>query len=169
MTESFDPARTAAALSESVQTVLADMVFLDAEPRPAGGVPVSGESRAAIDVLKPASFRLELRMTPEFAAKAASIILCDEPPGEAGDESRASGSARTSGSARGDDTILEILNVIAGTFVTRYFGAGIVPRLELPQFKYFADGTEGQEICSLDFDVEGLPLRIILSSIRYRY
>lgn len=151
MTESFDPARTSAALSETLQTVLAEMAFLDAEPRPSGSAPVHPEeSRAAIDVLKPASFRLELHMHPDFAAKAASIILCDDTP-------------------RGDDTVLEILNVIAGGFVTRYFGAGTVPRLELPHFKYFADGTEGQEICSLDFDVEGLPLRVILSSIRYRY
>ncbi len=151
MTESFDPARASAALSDSLQTVLADMVFLDAEPRPSGSVPATSVgSHAAIDVLKPASFRLELRMHPEFAAKAASIVLCDD-------------------ASRGDDTALEILNVIAGSFVTRYFGAGAVPRLELPQFKYFTDGTEGQEICSLDFDVEGLPLRIILSSIRYRY
>lgn len=159
MTESFDPARAAAALTESVQTVLADMVFLDAEPRSAEGGPEFGDNRAAIDVLKPASFRLELRMTPDFAAKVAAIILCDET----------AGSEPSAGASRGDDTILEILNIIAGTFVTRYFGAGTVPRLELPQFKYFADGTEGREICSLDFDVEGLPLRVILSSIRYRY
>lgn len=165
MMESFDPARASAALAESVQTVLADMAFLDAEPRPAGSATLGPEeNRVAIDVLKPASFRLELRMHPEFAARAASIILCEEPAGDS-----ASGEARSSGEARGDDTVLEILNVIAGSFVTKYYGPGAEPRLELPHFKYIADGTEGQEICSLDFDVEGLPLRVILSSIRYRY
>ncbi|HSV56022.1 MAG TPA: hypothetical protein VLH39_02810 [Magnetospirillaceae bacterium] len=159
MTDSFDTAQAAAALGESVRNVLADMAFLDAWPRTPSGASDSPESRAAIDVLKPASFRLELRMPPDFAAKVAAIILCDEP----------AGADASDGTFRGDDTVLEILNVIAGSFVTRYFGPGAVPRLELPHFKYYADGSEGEEICSLDFDVEGLPLRVVLSSIRYRY
>jgi hypothetical protein len=155
MNDSLDPARAEASLAKAVSSVMADMAFIDAEllPRGSGRPEGAGESRVAIDVLKPVSCRLELRSPAALVERIVEILFAD-----------GAGTSRNQG-----DSILEIMNVIAGSFLADYFGSGVEFKLELPQYVYSSDGAEGEQIAALDFDVEGIPLRATLSSIRYRY
>lgn len=159
MSEAYDPARAGSALAEAVTCAFGDMTFLDAEPLPSGraaDLPDSlpEETRAIIDLLRPASARLELRIPSELRARMLEILY--------------SGGEEGGGEER-DDSILELLNVIAGQFVTRYFGRGGDVKLELPRYLYFHEDFEGDAVLDLAFDAEGSPFRVILSSIRYRY
>jgi len=160
--DGFDPARSRDALSDAVCSTFADMTFIDVAPARAGAGPGARpvaapgirEVRAAIDVLRPVSGRLELRMPEDLRARILDILY-DGSEGEGGE--------------RRDDSVLELLNVIAGQFLSRYFGRNAEVKLELPQYLYFHEDNEGETIVDLDFDAEGLPARALLSSIRYRY
>ncbi len=156
MNEGFDLGRAATILREAVITTLADMAFLDAQALPGAPPPPAGgtDSRAAIDALKPASCRVEIRAPESFRLKVARILFPDEEAG---------------GGSSQDDALLEILNITTGKFLTDYFGPGKEVKLELPRFLYFNEGEEGQTIVAIGLDVEGDPLEISLSSVRYRY
>jgi hypothetical protein len=155
MTESFDAPRAGWELEKTVIGVLADMTFIDATPRPADASmdDSAWESRASIDVLRPMSCRIELRSPKAFLAEIIDILFAG---------------AEDEGTDR-DDSVLELLNVVAGSFLTSYFGPGTEIKLELPRYVFFSDGAEGEEIARLDFDAEGFPIRVSLSSIRYKY
>ena len=154
MTDGFDPGRAREVLGAAARETLADMTFLDALPAEGTEEEAAAAERvrAAIDVLKPASCRLELQAPEAFRQKVYEILF----PPEEGKETQ-------------DDAFLEILNVIAGKFLTGYFGPAAEIRMELPRFLFPDEGTEGNILCSLDLDAEGCRLSMALSSIRYRY
>lgn len=175
MNENFDRERACSRLAETVAAVFADMAFIDAvalaesiaaEPAapavsaPVGsapasertGVPAEAPERCALDVLKPVSCRLELALSPGLHRKIVDILL---------------GESDIKGGA--DDSILEMLNVIAGGFLTSYFGTGVEIKLELPRYLFLEDESGGDIVCSADFDAEGERLSAVLRSIRYRY
>ena len=166
MTEPFDPSRAAPMLEAAVSRVFADMAFIDAERSPRPAQVAQPEARAAIDALEPARCSIELRMGDSLRRRIADILFS----GQAG-----------SGEAS-DDALLELLNVIAGSFLTDYFGPGGEIKLDLPRYLYFGDeaalpgrdaqggpGGGSRVVAELDLDAEGEPLKAILSSIRYRY
>lgn len=166
MTEPFDPARAAPMLGAAVSRVFADMAFIDAEATHSPRSMAQPEARAAIDALEPASCSIELRMGDSLRRRIADILFSGQ--GESG--------------AACDDAILELLNVIAGSFLTEYFGPGGEIRLDLPRYLYFGDEAPGPSrdaqdgqsggsrlVAELDLDAEGEPLKAILYSVRYRY
>lgn len=166
--------RVQVALSAAVGAVFADMAFLDASCVPAtSGAPADeagagGEGaaaceldvRAAIDILKPLSCSLELRM-PRSLSDAIKDTL------GAGDEAGSSDGPPT------DDAVLEMVNVLAGAFLSEYFGSGAPIKLELPQYLY--EGLEdeaparGEPLAMLRCDAEGRPFEAYIHSVRYRY
>lgn len=152
MNEPFDVPKASAILGAAVSEVFSDMAFLDAEVsgerRELGGKPI----HAAIDALKPASFRLELKLPESLRSRIFDILYVDGPP-----------------SGASEDAVLELLNVMAGSFLTGYFGSDGDIKLELPRYLYLCGESEGQTLIDLGFDVEGEPLRVLLSSVRYRY
>jgi hypothetical protein len=165
MSETIDAARAAAFLMETLSTTFADMAFIDVEPTRADmrapGAPIHGGPgdssarppvRAAIDVLKPLSCRLEIECPAELKERIEETLF--EGQGEGGSE---------------EDSLLEMLNVAAGVFLTLYFGTGADIKLELPEYLYFTEGTEGEILAEASADAEGQPLRAVLRSIRYRY
>ncbi|MBL8966787.1 MAG: hypothetical protein JNG85_07235 [Spirochaetaceae bacterium] len=174
MNENFDREKACACLAETVAAVFADMAFIDAvtlaesiaaepaaepaaatESAPASSRPGPSSEvleRCALDVLKPVSCRLELALSPGLHRKIVEILL---------------GESDVKGGA--DDSILEMLNVIAGGFLTSYFGLGVEIKLELPRYLFLEDESGGDIVCSADFDAEGERLSAILRSIRYRY
>jgi len=159
MTENtLDPDKARPILMEILSSTFADMAFIDVEPsRPAGEEGASAQGgfvppiRAAIDVLRPISCRLEIECPVELKQRIDETLFQGESEG--GQE----------------DSLLEILNVAAGVFLTAYFGAGADIKLELPQYLYFSDGSEGEILAEARGDAEGLALRAVLRSIRYRY
>ena len=170
MTEPFDPSRAAPMLEAAVSRVFADMAFIDAEraARPLQMPP--SEARAAIDALEPASCSIELCMGDSLRRRIADILFSGQ-----------TGSGAPSGVAS-DDALLELLNVIAGSFLTDYFGPVGEIKLDLPRYLYFGDessaagrelpasqASESRVVAELDLDAEGEPLKAILSSVRYRY
>jgi len=176
MTEPFDPSRAAPMLEAAVSRVFADMAFIDAGRSPRPVQVAQPEARAAIDALEPASCSIELRMGDSLRRRIADILFSGQAgSGEASDDALLDGEAS-------DDALLELLNVIAGSFLTDYFGPGGEIKLDLPRYLYFGDeaalpgrdaqggpGGGSRVVAELDLDAEGEPLKAILSSIRYRY
>jgi hypothetical protein len=155
MNEPIDRERASSALAAAVTDVFANMAFLDAERLAAAGPEEGLVTRAAIDVLRPSSCRVELRMRESLRSKISDILY---PEGVEG-----------VGEGVPEDALLEILNVIAGNFLTDYFGPGMEIKLELPRYLYLSGDSEGGDVIDLAFDAEGEPLRVVLSSVRYRY
>jgi hypothetical protein len=159
MNADIDATRAATLLSKAIVAVCADTAFIDVMPARAPIGPGIGFDGASIDVLRPVSCALELYFAPEFGAKVAGTLFS---PGATLDENGPS-------EANARDSILEMLNIAAGTFLSDYCGPGADIKLELPRFLPGGPERSGGEVCSVDFDAEGLPLRAVLRSIRYRY
>lgn len=170
----LDKEKAARCLAESATSIFAEMAFMDAEwangksaPLPADPVELSGDDvvRVALDVLKPLSCRLELDCSARLAA-AVSDILYGQPEAELPDGEN---TPPAPADRKSDDSLLEMLNVLAGSFLSSYFGPGTPFKLELPFFLFGEADVTGQEIAKVDLDVEGAPASLTLSSIRYRY
>ena len=157
MNDTIEPARASALLLEALSSTFADMAFIDVEraraaagerARAAAGIPAPAPEpraesvRVAIDVLRPLSLRLELECSVSLKERIEATLFQDESSAER---------------ASREDSLLEILNVAAGVFLTSYFGPGADIKLELPQYLFVSDGSEGER------------LRAALRSIRYRY
>lgn len=151
----FDKGRAQILLAETLSSVFADMAFVDLEPPNRGAEAASAppEVRAAIDVLKPISWRIEL------ACSQALKTRIEETLSLGGDD----------GGQDTGDSILEMLNVAAGSFLTSYFGPGTAIKLELPQYLYFPEDESGEALAEAACDAEGERIRISLRSVRYRY
>lgn len=157
----LDPAKAADCLRAAAADVLAEMAFMDAEPAPARSGPGPAGLKIALDALKPLSCRFEFECPQELADRVADILYgTDDGFGNGG----GAGADR-----KDDDSLLEMLNVMAGAFLSAYFGAGTPFKLELPFFDYGASDVTGPEIARVDLDVEGLPVSFTLRSVRYRY
>ena len=150
MMDNIDPAKAGEALELAVKSAMAEMVFIDTIADPACPS-LDSENRAAIDILKPMSLRLEVSAGPVLRRRIADILY-----GEDSEWNR-------------DDAFLELLNVAAGLFLSHYFGAGAEVRLELPRYLYMSDDEEGAAVVQRGFDAEGEALMAALRSIRYRY
>jgi hypothetical protein len=161
MNETLDPKRAAAALMEALAAAFADMAFIDvgpigseARPRGGGSRPrdegAGAKIRAAIDVLRPLSCRIEIECPATLKARIEETLFM----GESGKE---------------EDSLLELLNVAAGLFLSAYFGPGTDIKLELPQYLFLSEGSEGDVLAEVEADAEGALLRAVLRTIRYRY
>ncbi len=150
MNETLDPSQASAALLAAVQSAFADMAFIDAEPMKT--LPKEPPAdRAAIDMLKPLSLRLEIATDSRLRKRISDILFGDE------------------GERNSDDAFLELVNVVAGVFLSKYYGAKSEVRLELPRYLYGANEEEGSLICEVGLDAEGETVIAALRSMRYRY
>jgi len=146
--ESVDYTRAAEALSKAVSSMFAEMVFIDAVCV-RDDTPIVHDLCAVIDILKPLSCRLELHLPHSLAETIIAVLGADDP--------------------NADDTVLEMLNILAGSFISEYFGPGASIKLELPSFLYEPDETAGEVAVSLQGDAEGQPFTVLIRSVRYRY
>ncbi|GEM_PF-737930 len=162
--DAFNPDRAEKILVDSITSVFADMAFIDVE-RKAGTQSVEeptkcapsfeNERRAAIDVLSPLSCRIELKINKPLRDRVIETLFGDSIDQE---QKKAA-----------EDPLLEMLNIIAGSFLSSYFGSGTNIQLELPRYLYFGEVSPGQSVSSILMDAEGEPLEAIISSVRYRY
>ena len=148
MNDTIDAAKAAEALGKATTQVLADMAFIDAPCAPSGS-PVPYDVCAAIDVLKPLSCRLELRMPRSLSDSIVETL--------------------GGGGPSMDDAVLEMVNVLAGAFISEYFGPGSAIKLELPMFLYEPADDEATPIAAVRGDAEGTPFEAVIRSVRYRY
>ncbi len=163
MTQNINAERSAALLAEAVSSVFADMAFIDvANTGKTVTVPEAPETPlpegvrvVAIDVLAPLSCRIELRLNQSLQDKIVENLFGEEL------QSVERNSA--------EDTILEMLNIIAGSFLSAYFGSGSDILLELPRYLYFTEQTAGETVANVLMDAEGEELSVALTSVRYRY
>jgi hypothetical protein len=156
MSENLDPDRAGAILADCVSSVFADMAFIDVESGTAGSAQgVGGERRAAIDVLSPLSCRIELTINEAIRDRVFDTLF-----GDASEEEQKKAA---------EDPLLEMLNIIAGSFLSGYFGSGVDIQLELPRYLYLGEVSPGQTVSSIALDAEGQPLKAAISSVRYRY
>jgi hypothetical protein len=153
--ESLDTEKAKSALSSAVIATFAEMAFMDVVPRisSAAGTELHAGERtcAVIDVLKPLSVQIQCFFPSALRDRIVDTLF-------AGDWSETQDK---------DDSVLELLNVIAGNFLSEYFGQGVAYKLQLPQFLYSED--EGQPLISIDMDAEGVPFRVAIRSVRYTY
>jgi hypothetical protein len=176
MNDAFNPDRAEKILADSITSVFADMAFIDVErkpeassaagtangdaaaavtPRPADDSSFDGERRAAIDVLSPLSCRIELKINTPLRDRILETLYGD---GMDQEQKKAA-----------EDPLLEMLNIIAGSFLSSYFGSGTNIQLELPRYLYLGEISPSQSVSSIVMDAEGEPLEAFISSVRYRY
>jgi len=165
----LDAERAARVLSEIAPSIFGEMAFMDAVPvAVAWGPEADAASRVedgvhiAIDMLKPLSCRLELEFPRALSDRMNETLY---GPPDASPEAVAEGCDPEGG----DDSTLELLNVLAGSFLSGCFGAGASFKLELPFFIFGAAEVSGPAIARVGLDAEGLPVDLTLRSIRYRY
>jgi CheY-specific phosphatase CheX len=157
MNDTLDPARARDALAKCVTSVFADLAFLDVQVAEADRIIDTKDMRiSAIAVLMPLSCRIKLKIPGSLRDRIADTLF-------SGIEGNAANLRKNA-----DDSILEILNIVAGAFLSAYFGQGTEIRLELPEYLY-ADDDEGQTVTRIAMDAEGETLEVSLSSVRYRY
>ncbi|HRW23835.1 MAG TPA: chemotaxis protein CheX [Spirochaetia bacterium] len=106
-----------------------------------------------MDILKPLSCRLELRMPRSLYAGIVELL----------------GSGDADAADEPEDAVLEMVNVLAGSFISERFGPGADMKLELPCYLYGADQASGVPIAGVGCDAEGEPFSVLLTSVRYRY
>lgn len=152
MNETIDPGRAAITLMDTLSSVFADIAFIDVEAARGEAPSVQAPLRVAIDILRPVSCRLELECPATLKTRIDETLFQGEKP--RGSE---------------EDSLLEILNIAAGVFLSAYFGAGADIKLELPHYLYISDGSEGEVLAEASGDAEGEALHAVLRSIRYRY
>ncbi len=156
MSENLDPDRAGTILAECVSSVFADMAFIDVERGTPKAAPGTGEERrAAIDVLSPLSCRIELTINEAIRDRVFDTLF-----GDASEEEQKKAA---------EDPLLEMLNIIAGSFLSGYFGSGVDIQLELPRYLYLGEVSPGQTVSAIALDAEGEPLKAAISSVRYRY
>ncbi len=165
MTEFLEGTKAADLLAESVISAFAGMSFIDAtkvstesglEPFIRPGTPVPDDKRCAIiDILMPLSCRVELVMDIAIRDRIIDTLFSDVPISEQ--------------KKLADDSILEMLNVITGSFLSSYFGSDTTIQLELPRLLYIAESPIGQTAARVVLDAEGKSLTATLTSVRYRY
>lgn len=157
MNHKLEPGKTARLLADCVSSVFADMAFIDVQEAAESQTEkkTADERCVAIDVLAPISCRIELRISSGLRDKIVENLF-----GEAPDAIQ---------KKTGEDSLLEMLNIITGSFLSAYFGAGTEIQLELPQYLYFNDQSQGNSVAKICMTAEGEPLNISLNSVRYRY
>ena len=158
MIETIDPGKAERSLVDALSSTFAEIAFIDVVPIGAGAREPAASAepvRAAIDMLKPLSCRLELECPASLLRKIEGNLF--------------------QGEGAGEDLLLELLNVLAGAFATSCFGAGADVKLELPRYVFSSaeaegpEGSEGAEIAQVLGDAEGERLLAALRSVRYRY
>lgn len=158
MNKNLEQGKAALLLSKCVSSVFADMAFIDVQEifdSPQKEEKSSNEKCVAIGVLAPISCRIELRINQALRDKIVENLFGDSSDAEQ--------------KKNGEDSILEMLNIITGTFLSAYFGAGTEIQLELPQYLYFDNESPGQTVARIFALAEGEPLSVTLNSVRYRY
>jgi len=138
-----------AALFGAVRDAFADMAFLDVAPgvaRPLSGDTFSG----AVDLLLPPPVSILCIFPAALADKIADSLFTD----------------RKTALEDRIDCLLEILNVVAGNFLTCRFGGGYSARPGLPRIVAEGGGPGGVLLAALDLDAEGIPFRVELRSRR---
>jgi hypothetical protein len=162
MTYTLDPGKAEMILAQCVSDVFAETTFMDVQEDSAqddGATPEPSEINrfAAIDVLSPLSCRIQIGIKQNTLNRIADILF------------GSSGESALNIKKYTDDSILEILNIISGSFLTRYFGAGTEFQLELPQYLYAVNDTTGETVTRFLMNAEGDVIEILLVSVRYRY
>jgi len=141
------------ALTQAVIKTFEEMAFIDVVESSAVSGNLKYENGFCIDLLKPISSKIILFLSEGLKKKIVENIFSTD--------------TESLEVSQGDDCILEILNVLAGKFLSAYYGKNIEYKLEFPQV--FMDLDEKDEYISVNLNAEGFDCKIILNTIRYRY
>jgi len=156
MTYALDPERATQVLARCVTDVFAQTAFIDVQDRKSAA-PTGATRCATINVLSPLSCSVRLSFAQSTLDRIAESLYGEDAKGKPGAKKNA------------EDSMLEILNIISGSFLSNYFGSGTDFLLELPQYQYGDDASPGEQVTRLRMDAEGEPIEISLNSVRYRY
>ena len=158
MNDQIDPDRAEKLLAAATSEAFAAMAFIDASPMRAGeGLPEAGQDAqcAAIDVMAPLSCRIEMKVPPAIRDRVIDALFSESPERDR--------------KKNAEDSVLEMLNVITGNFLSAYFGSQTEVRLSLRRYLYLDERLPGTAVADLRLNAEGAPLDLTLFSVRYRY
>jgi hypothetical protein len=153
MIEPLKPDKARESLTQAVIKTFEEMAFIDVVESPGASGNLKYENGFCIDLLKPISSKIILFLSEGLKKKIVENIFSTD--------------TESLEVNQGDDCILEILNVLAGKFLSAYYGKNIEYKLEFPQV--FMDLDEKDEYISVNLNAEGFDCKIILNTIRYRY
>ena len=138
------------ALVESVRNTFADMLFLDVME--SGALDLKNFSHIIrIRILDPENLELVLWLPLELKIEIAETIY-GIPWDEISDTEI-------------DDSLLELLNVLAGNFLSVYAGPDKKYNISLPEILFDEDELERNDRDEIFFNVEGKPLKISFNRI----
>ena len=154
MMEGMNREQASEAMKQAVIKTYSDMVFLDVAENPDMEIPAHFSYVLGIDILKPLSGTIVMYLSEDLKTRIVENIYYE--PLKINQNDR-------------DDCLLEILNVLAGSFLTIYFGKELNYKMKLPELfvDYLENGNDNFVL--LNFNAEGLPFQVILKSVRYRY
>jgi hypothetical protein len=129
------PEATPELLTEILGSVLQDSAFMFVEPaeEPAGWADQVFAATLAFESVRGGTLRLTMAV-PVGVELAANMLGTDATDPEA--------------EANGRAAVSEILNVIGGAFVTRYFGTKVPSQLGLPQALLASAPATGRRTCA---------------------
>ncbi|MGC3998681.1 MAG: chemotaxis protein CheX [Anaeromyxobacter sp.] len=137
-------------LTDILGSILQDTAFIFAEPsdEPEGWTPPVLVARIAFESTRGGTLRLATSM-PAAVEIAANMLGLDMADAEAEEYGRAA--------------VSELLNVIGGSFLTRYFGTEVPSQLGLPSTDLTDEPLPGPRTCAATVRLEsGEPLHLVL-------
>ena len=147
-----DAALRRRAMDEAVSVTFADMAFIDVNPvSAAGGEPVEYSHVISISLLSPAAGELSLFFPLECKRKIAENIYAKAWEDLDVQEI--------------DDCLLELLNILAGNFLLRLYGAGTKYNISFPEILF--DDSRMERFPDAEeflYDAEGTRIRILLAA-----
>jgi hypothetical protein len=155
----LDTGRAGESLKNAVIKTFGEMAFIDIAELMQEEPAADYSHILSIDIIKPVSVSIYLCLTDNLKRKIIDNIYSAEIDTPAG-------GADTS---QADDCLLEILNVLSGSFLTGYFGKNVDYKLEFPQMFVNIPEEEKHYTIALNFTGEGEPLKAVLNSVRYHY
>lgn len=141
-----DAQRIKSAMDEAVLTTFTEMAFLDIVPL-AESADIDHQQVMTIQLFEPIRGSIQLYMSKEGKQTVVENIHADGWEHLTMEEI--------------DDCLLEILNVLAGNFLSEYRPSGPKPKMSFPEIVFDPSEIE-QGALSRDFyyDGEGIPVRI---------
>jgi CheY-specific phosphatase CheX len=142
------------ALFQAVSSTLENMAFEQADRPQADSPPYKSENDniwARLPILKPTTGEISLQISLEYAQKLAQSLF--------------EGSDNITNDELVKDTLAEVLNTIAGRFMTQLIPAKDEFELGLPRVGISKLFIEDKDFISCDFDVGGHLLTVFLSGV----
>ncbi len=151
MTNVIDVEKALQSLKEAVIKTFGEMLFIDVIPSDVQADNAWFDMIVSIDILKPITGKIIFLLPNILKKKIIRNIYTDD--------------FDFIGEKEGDDCIMEIVNVLAGKFLTECFGNDVSYKFDFPTINFNYAENDESKVISMDMDAECIPLKVVLKSI----